>query len=370
VEFSDVLNKFKDKNLFRIDLRHILKKIDCFEFSLELTELAELILDLIFKKIITGLAVEKNENDIPDWCVFGLGKLGGKELGYASDIELMFIYDEVSDSNNGNNTAESQFFFESVMQTFLKMIKAKREGIFEVDLNLRPYGQKGRLSVSFNSFKEYFSSSGHAKLFERQALTKMRLITGSSNSPTLSDKIFEVRDNFVYKNNLNSLDELYSVRKMQIENYVKDSKLFNIKYSSGGLVEIEYIAQILSIIHGENLPNLRSYSTVQIMNALKDYSIIDDKTFDILYCAFLYYLNFINILRMVKGNSKDLTVDRENPVDINYLIKRAKFIGLITKESEEELFSLLHYYRERVNNIFINLEIAAGEDKVINSGLE
>ena len=350
-DFAEKLNQFKDKHLFRIDLRQLLKKTDVFGFGMELTELAEFVLELTIKKVIDELADNRGKNPDAAWALYGLGKLGGCELGYASDIEIMFIFE----SNDQENATDDQFFFETVIQTLLKSFKTKREGIFEIDLNLRPYGSKGRLAVTLGSFIEYFSAKGHARFFERQALTRFRFITGSTDCRDLIEKAVKHRDTFVYGTPVGELEELYNVRKLQLQTYATDSGIINMKYSSGGLVEIEYLAQVLAMEKGAGYQDIRLPSTIKVLNGLKDNGIIQAGNYDILYSAFVFYINFINILRMVKGNSRDLTFDRNNEMDVNYLVKRAKFIGMIENESEEELFSLCDFYRKKVNILFNSL---------------
>ncbi|MCK4798434.1 MAG: hypothetical protein KAT05_13725, partial [Spirochaetes bacterium] len=144
-DFTRLINAFKDEEGFRVDLRQILKKIDFKQFANELTYLAEVIIDIALQRIENELFKNNFFSMIPPWAIFGLGKLGGLELGFASDIELIFIYDTPEELKEDINV---QNYFEKMIRLFLKTIHTKREGIFEIDLNLRPYGKKGNLAVS------------------------------------------------------------------------------------------------------------------------------------------------------------------------------------------------------------------------------
>ena len=110
-------------------------------------------------------------------CVAALGKCGGRELGFASDIELMFVY-EGGGETAGPKVITAAEFYEKLVVEFTRAIRARREGIFEIDLQLRPYGKAGSLAVSLDAFRRYFAPAGPAWSYERQALVKLRPIAG------------------------------------------------------------------------------------------------------------------------------------------------------------------------------------------------
>jgi len=345
--FINLLNNYKDAEMFRIDLRQILKKIDFIGFSVELTILAELIIELSFQKIEFILMKEFNLNESPPYAVFGLGKLGGCELGFASDIEIMFIYE--------NSNIDLANYYERMVQLFLKTIIAKREGIFQIDMNLRPYGKKGSLSTSVENFGKYFSDKGEAYFFERQALTKMRFITSNVNGEYLKEKIYDLRDNFVYSNIPPDVDALYKVRKMQLDNYIKYGEI-NAKFSTGCLVDVEYIVQILQIKYGKLNKNLKKTSTLDGIELLYREKIITKDIYINLKQAYIFFRNLINILRMVKGNAKDLSICSEDSIEFDFLVKRSYFVGIIDKEDKKILIEKLDYFRKVISSYFNKLK--------------
>jgi glutamate-ammonia-ligase adenylyltransferase len=350
-DFKVLINKFKDEESFRIDLRQIFNKIDFFEFAEELTVLSEVIIELSFNRIEHEIINKYNFKYPPPWAVFGLGKLGGRELGYASDIELMFVYD-VPDDMKGN--LEIQNYFDNFLRLFLKIIEAKREGIFEIDLNLRPYGKKGNLAVSLESFKKYFSPDGEAYFFERQALVKLKFIVSNYNGKYLESIVDKEKDNFVYSDKPVDFESFTKIRKMQLDNYIKNNDI-NIKYSRGGLVDIEYFVQILQIHYGKKIKSLRKASTLEGINALYYEKIINNDVFNNLKNIYIFYRNLINILRMVKGNSKDLTINYDDTIKINYLVKRSYLINIIDNESKEELLQKIKNYMNIIATYMANI---------------
>lgn len=352
-DFVQILNEFKDREMFRIDLRQILKKTDFFNFATELTNLAEIIIDAALKKIEYDLLQKYSFRKNPPWAIFGLGKLGGMELGFASDIELLFVYD-IQGEQSGDPLIQE--YFEKMVQTLLRTIRARREGIFVIDLNLRPYGKKGDLATSLQSFKNYFSESGGALFFERQALTKLRFLTSNKNGSYLKNEVEKARDIYVYSGQHPDIPALLKIRKMQIDNYLKDRTLFNAKFSPGGLVEIEYIVQMFQLKFGHLYPEIRKTSTLDVLDALFKYKIINEKTFTDLKKSYIFFRNLINILRMEKGNSKDLTVYPEDTLEFEYLIRRSFFIEIINSKSHTVFFEKLNYHRSLVQNYFTMLE--------------
>ena len=245
-----------------------------WDFAAELTDLTEVIVNAVYHLCHEDLRVlygtPRLENgDLSEMSVCALGKCGGRELGFASDIELMFIY-----SGNGKTTGPQVIstteFYEKLVQNFVRAIRARREGMFEIDLQLRPYGKAGSLSVSLDSFRRYFAPDGPAWPYERQALVKLRPIAGN---PELGQKITGLRDSFVYTGESFDVTAMRAMRERQVRHLVTGG-MFNLKYSPGGLVDIEYLVQALQIINGQLFPQLRQTNTREAMAELASAGII------------------------------------------------------------------------------------------------
>ena len=146
------------------------------------------------------------------------------------------------------------------------------------------------------------------------------------------------------------------IRKLQIDNYIKDKSLFNAKFSPGGLVEIEYIVQMFQLQFGHLLPEIRKTSTLEALDALFKNNIMDKKTFSELRESYIFFRNLINILRMEKGNSKDLTVYPEDTLEFEYLVRRSFFIEIIDSKSSSAFSEKLHYHRTMVQNYFTSID--------------
>ena len=118
-------------------------------------------------------------------AVLALGKFGGREIGFASDIELIFVYGG-DGKTDGPREVNNAVYFQELVQVYLRTVLARQEGIFHVDLRLRPFGKSGNLACSLEKFEAYYSVAGPAQNFERMALVKVRSVVGE---PPLVDPI-------------------------------------------------------------------------------------------------------------------------------------------------------------------------------------
>jgi len=340
----EVLNAFKDREMFRIDMRNILGHITQFgQFSAELTDLAEVVVAAALELCLGELRARYGAPLLADGrpcpvCVCGLGKCGGRELGFASDIELMFIF-----AGNGHTTgvpaggasdivseAEAQLpasssgvistaeFYEKLVQEFIATIRARREGIFEIDLQLRPYGSAGSMAVSLDAFRRYFAPGGAAWPYERQALVKLRPIAGDRQ---LGEHILALRDQYVYGGEPFDPTAMRAMRERQLRHLVTPG-VFNAKFSPGGLVDLEYLVQGLQITHGATNPALRQTNTGQALTALAEAGILSTQHYQQLRQALIFLRRLINALRMVRGNARDLSVPAADSEEFAFLARR------------------------------------------------
>ncbi len=341
------LNVFKDREMFRIDMRHILGFTQEFwDFSDELTDLAEVVVNAAVAKIYKDLnkvyGVPLLENTSPSVIsVCALGKCGGRELGFASDIELMFVY-AGNGKTSGSEVITTAEFYEKLVESFISAIHARREGIFEVDLQLRPYGKAGSLAVSFEAFRRYFNPGGPAWAYERQALVRLRPITGDER---LGQEIAKLRDAFLYTGIPFDVTSMRAMRERQIRHLVKGGT-FNPKYSPGGLVDLEYLVQALQITNGAENPGLRTTNTRQAMAALAAAGILSPDDYTLLRKAYTFLRWLIDSLRMVAGNAKDLVVPPEDSEAFVYLARRLRYEG-----DQEKLHEDLLRFTTAVQNI-------------------
>jgi [glutamine synthetase] adenylyltransferase / [glutamine synthetase]-adenylyl-L-tyrosine phosphorylase len=324
------LNSFKDRELFRIDMKHIVEPGTALpDFSAALTQLAEIIVDRSLKDCqsklnkLYGSPRLANKKPCP-FAVLGLGKFGGKELGYASDIEVMFVYGDAG-RTSGKQPIENSEYFERLGAELLQWIEAKQEGIFHLDVRLRPHGGKGSLTNPFDEIRSYYSDHGLAAAFERQSLIKLRHVAGDA---ALGRRVEAHRDSYVYSGKPWDLRVALDLRREQLKQLVERGTI-NLKHSPGGIVDIEYAVQYLQILHGHELPALRTPNTMQALAALVDCGIVTRQDGETLRKAYFFIRMLIDGLRMVRGNAKDRVLP---PVDSDEFIFLARRVGYTTDD--------------------------------------
>ena len=335
---KEALNRFKDRELFRIDIKHIVEPSTNFpDFSLALTELAEVIMERSIAdcraKLEKSYGHPRLANAKPcPFAVLGLGKFGGRELGYASDIEVLFVYDG-SGKTSGKNGIENSEYFERLAQELLGWIEAKQEGIFRLDVRLRPHGGKGALANAFEEVCRYYSPTGLAASFERQALIKLRHIAGDA---ALGHQLEAHRNSFVYGEAPWDIPAALELRRQQLRQLVEPGKV-NVKYSAGGLIDIEYAAQYLQVMHGHNHPSLRTPNTLQALAALVNAGLVARTDGAGLRKAYVFTRTLVDGLRMVRGNTKDLVLPAHDSEEFVCLARRVGYTRDDWKAGAREL---------------------------------
>jgi glutamate-ammonia-ligase adenylyltransferase len=317
------LNSFKDREMFRVDMRHILGHIREFSrFSEELSDVAEIVVVAGTELCHSELTAQYGQVWLKDgaaasYSVCALGKCGGRELGFASDIELMFIY-AGEGRTAGRHSITATEFYVKLVEGVTNAIRAHREGIFEIDLRLRPYGRAGSLAVSLDAFQSYFGPQGAAWPYERQALVRLRPIAGDAD---FGRRVIELRDQMIYTGEPFDVAAMRGMRERQVRQLVSPGT-FNAKLSPGGLVDAEYLVQGLQISKGSRLPQLRSTNTLQAIDALADTGILHQEDAANLRDAYNFLRQLIGSLRIVRGNAKDLTLPPDESEEFAFLSRR------------------------------------------------
>ena len=319
-----VLNEFKDREMFRIDMRHILGHIAEFgEFSEELSELAQIIVQHAYQICDRELrerygTPRLSNGEESRMCIAALGKFGGRELGYASDIELMFLYeDEGRTDRSGAKISASDYYVE-LAKSFRKAITAREEASFQVDLRLRPYGRAGQLAVPKKVFASYFGPEGDAWPYERQSLVRFRPVAGDADFGAELEKL---RDDMIYNGNAFDRAAMRAMRERQVMQLVKADTV-HAKLSPGGLVDCEYLVQGLQMTYSKSHPSLRTPNTLQALESLHELGYLSSIDYEELREAYIFLRRLIDALRVVRGNAKDLTVPSTDSEEFIFLSRR------------------------------------------------
>jgi glutamate-ammonia-ligase adenylyltransferase len=348
-----ILNEYKDREMFSIDMSHLIDpEATLTDFSSALTDLAEAVVEQAARigreDLLSKYGRPRLESGtLCPFAVCGLGKFGGREMGYASDIELLFVYGGPG-RTDGPESLENSLYFERLCQEILNLIEARQEGIFHIDLRLRPDGTKGPLAVSLDRFRSYYDAAGEAAPFERQALTKLRFVAGD---PALGRAIEAHRDRFVFGSKPWDRSSALHLRQRQIEERVKPGSV-NVKYSPGGIIDIEYAAQYLQIQHGHDHPELRTPNTLEALDRLRHRRLLSKRDCGRLRDAYLFLRQLIDGLRMVRGNAEDLILPEESSDEFQFLARRLGYHEADWKKGARRLAKDVHRHMENVRGFF------------------
>ncbi len=353
-EKKRALNQFKDARVFLIDVKHLLEpQVTLIDFSQALTDLAEVVLDesarICNERLVEQYGEPMRADQTPcPFTICGLGKFGGREMGYASDLEVLFVHDGPGQTR-GNKPLDNGLFFELLAQQIVEFIEAREKGIFHIDLRLRPHGKAGALATPFEQLANYYSVNGEAAPFERQALIKLRWVAGDE---ALGQRVEAHRDGFTYSGAPWDWENALHLRRRQTRELAKPGQI-NVKYSSGGIIDIEYAAQYLQLMHGNDHPELRATNTLEALDQLRRLRIISEAEHEMLRTAYLFLRNLIDALRIVRGDASDLVLPDEDSEEFKSLARRLGYREGDWKKGSEKLAADIRQWMERVNSYYV-----------------
>jgi glutamate-ammonia-ligase adenylyltransferase len=225
----------------------------------------------------------------------------------------------------GKARIENSEYFERLAQELLQWIEAKQEGIFHLDIRLRPHGGKGLLANPFDEITAYYSEQGLSAPFERQAMIKLRHVAGDAR---LGKQVEAHRDRYVYSGVPWDVTAALDLRRQQLKQLVERGAV-NAKLSPGGVVDIEYAIQYLQLMHGHRHAVLRTPNAMQALAGLVETGIVSRQDGDTLRRAYLFTRMLIDGLRMVRGHAKDLVLP---PTDSDEFVFLARRVGYMTDD--------------------------------------
>ncbi len=291
----DALRRFKHIESLKLCFRELSEGLDPIYVGTYLSMVAEAVMESSLTLAKDSLKISSRERSIVDnMVVLGLGKLGGEEMSYTSDLDIIFIYE-----------GEDHELFSKCGQRFISNLSVYTSESFcyKVDLELRPSGNSGALVISLEAFEEYHKSSAH--IWEKQALIKARAVAGNHS---LGTKVMKIIETFVYVKTpaSNLAGEIYKIRE-RIEKELADEteSKFNLKTGEGGLVDVEFLVQMLQLSNGSKNPSLKTPSTMEAIRALGRLGIIESAESETLTEGYLFLRKMSNLLSLLNERTKN-----------------------------------------------------------------
>ena len=292
------LARFRRRQLLRVLLRDVLGFATLSNVTEELSHLADAILDVAYRGIRTEFVERYGEPRLADgqpcgFSVIALGKLGGNELNYSSDIDLMFVYGG-NGQTDGAHCLTNKEFYKKVANQYTALLSAySADGpCYRVDLRLRPDGALGEICISEEGAREYYA--GRARDWEKQMLIKARV---SAGEPEAGTALLEFVEPLIYQSSLDfrAVEAVSETRQRIGEKLAAKRGLQNgldVKLTPGGIRDIEFLAQCLQRLHGGRDQWVRHGGTMIALFRLRDKGFLSDLEYARLSAAyqFLRYL--------------------------------------------------------------------------------
>ena len=240
----------------------------------ELSNLADVCVDTALTWLHNDTAKQwgqpmSNEGQPQELVVLGMGKLGGRELNLSSDIDLIFSFPAPGETQGGKRCIDNQQFFIRLGQRLIQAIDAvTAEGfVFRVDMRLRPYGASGALALSFDAMEIYYQQQGRE--WERYAFVKARVVAGNEAQ---GQQLLELLRPFVYRKYLDysAIESLRSLKQMIASEVRRRGLQQNVKLGTGGIREVEFIAQAFQLIRGGRDIRLQTSSLMAVLDVLPE----------------------------------------------------------------------------------------------------
>ncbi|MCX7628221.1 MAG: bifunctional [glutamate--ammonia ligase]-adenylyl-L-tyrosine phosphorylase/[glutamate--ammonia-ligase] adenylyltransferase [Methylophilaceae bacterium] len=241
----DVLRHFKHAQTFRFAAQDLFGQLPLEKLADDLSALADLILNAVIRHAWPGLRGRHRET--PAFAIIGYGKLGGRELSYASDLDIVFLYEDAA-----HEAGEVYARFGQRINAWLTSLTPAGM-LYETDLRLRPDGASGLLVSSVEAFAEY--QRNKAWTWEHQALTRARFCAGD---PTVGAAFERIRRDVLCRSrDLAALrEEVVAMRRRMHDGHPNPSGLFDLKHDPGGIVDVEFIVQYLVLAYAHTYPEL------------------------------------------------------------------------------------------------------------------
>lgn len=351
-DIDPILHAFKNDHLLQIGVRDLLGKDDVEAITRTISELAETCLMEIVVREYEHLVLRYGQPTVeegPDqgrraeMVILALGKFGGQEMNYQSDLDLVFLYEgeghtvPVVDSGyarRGEVTTNQHFFSELTQRIIRRASYLGPHGrLYQVDARLRPTGRSGSLVFTLGEFRQYFES-GQGQLWERQALCKAR---PAVVSPRMEPVIRQLLQDVIHCRPWQSehAGEIAAMRRRLEET----AKGLDIKRGRGGIVDIEFLVQMLQLRHGSYVPQLRMTSTLAALRSLRESEILDETTFKELVESYHYLRTLENRMQLVAPTTRSRLPD--NPVEL------ARLSHLMGAETPPALIRTVEAYLAR-----------------------
>ncbi|WP_065258719.1 bifunctional [glutamate--ammonia ligase]-adenylyl-L-tyrosine phosphorylase/[glutamate--ammonia-ligase] adenylyltransferase [Pseudomonas bananamidigenes] len=273
-ELGRILRRQRARHQVRIIWRDLTRQADLVQTCRDLSDMADASIDQAYQWLYSrhcqqfGVPTGRRSGLPQQMVILGMGKLGAVELNLSSDIDLIFAYPEGGETVGVKRPLDNQEFFIRLGQRLIKALDPITvDGfVFRVDMRLRPYGSSGALVLSFNALEQYYQDQGRD--WERYAMIKARVVAGDQ---VAGAQLLDMLRPFVYRRYLDfsAIEALRTMKQLIQQEVRRKGMADNIKLGSGGIREVEFIAQAFQLIHGGRDLSLQQRPLLKVLGTLE-----------------------------------------------------------------------------------------------------
>jgi len=353
-DLDPILHSFKNDHELRVGVRDVLGKENILATTRTLSDVAQACLTEAagdqYRKLIEKLGQPRidsgpRKGEPCEMVILAMGKFGGREMSHRSDLDIVFLYEaegstvHVSRSGRGQTTTNQHFFGELGQRIIKSMSRLSDHGrLYEIDARLRPTGRSGPLAVSLKTLARYFAE-GKGQLWERQALCKARVVYGSPRATKAVGRVVSVAA-FGQPWQAEHAGEIRQMR-LRLEEGTADG---DFKRGAGGIVDIEFLTQMLQLKHGPADPRLRKPNTAEALAALHKAGCMEAEDQQFFTEAYVFLRTLEGRSRLLGGTTRDRLPD--DPIEL------AKLEDLVGAVSPRDLLTDYREYTQRVRQRF------------------
>jgi glutamate-ammonia-ligase adenylyltransferase len=349
-EFQSQLRRLRHRELIRIAWRDLVARPPLAESLAELSVLADTAIRVAMNRAISGMksryGTPMSEEGIESkFVVLGMGKLGGRELNFSSDIDLIFLFSEHG-ATEGSRSVSNEEYFRLLGQAIVGTLnQSTSDGfVYRVDVRLRPFGDSGPLAVSIPTLETYLAQ--HGRDWERYAYIKARVINEWDGA---ADLYHEVLRPFVYRRYIDygvfsSLREMKTLIEAEVQ---RKEYQQNVKLGRGGIREVEFIVQSLQLVRGGTIPELQDRELLSALGKLVRPGGLPQIVADELREAYCFLRRFENHLQAIN--------DRQTHDIPSGEVDRARLALAMGYPEWSALNDALVGQREKVSSHFQNI---------------
>ena len=358
VQLMSLLRIFRRQEMVRIAWRDLNAIADIETILHELSDLAQAVVSVTLRHLekiqadTFGMPLDEMGEE-QSLLVFAMGKMGGRELNFSSDIDLIFGYANDGETTGRRKTSHYEFYLRVIRKLIKVLDEVTADGfVYRTDVRLRPFGESGPMAMSFAGMEQYYQM--HGRDWERYAMIKARLITGRDRDRKTLQSLLTP---FVYRRYLDfsMIESIREMKAMIVAQMKRKRMVNNIKLGPGGIREIEFIGQTLQLIRAGREPELRERGIIKVLDLLTDKNYLQRDDTKKLIDAYWFLRKLENRLQMLNDKQNHTLPDGER--------SRWQICLAMDMENWNQLLDHLSQHQGSVERVFRDLVTPENENR-------